>query len=174
MRGYCIVLICCIAGTAVRAASAQEWERNGPPNPYNARSEITVKGTVERVVVMKVREGNGTSNNTFLRLGNGIMVYIGPNWYIGESMVFAPGDRVAVRGARMLLQGISVVAAKQVRKGATTLVLRDYEGRPYWDSSNAAVGTITEKRGERRRGKGPGGKGGGKGGGMGGGMDGGM
>jgi hypothetical protein len=63
-----------------------------------------------------------------------VRVELGPGWYLDEGKLrFNPKDDVSVEGQRVIRNdGSSVVVAKRVRKGPTTLQLRDEHDQPLW------------------------------------------
>lgn len=62
-----------------------------------------------------------------------VRVELGPGWYVDEGKVhFDPKDDISVEGRREVRNGKPVIVARSVRKGSTTLRLRDEEARPLW------------------------------------------
>ena len=62
-----------------------------------------------------------------------VRVELGPGWFLEEGKLhFDAKDDISVEGQRVTRNGSSEVVAKTVRKGPTTLQLRDEEARPLW------------------------------------------
>jgi thiosulfate/3-mercaptopyruvate sulfurtransferase len=64
-----------------------------------------------------------------------IPVHLGPAWFLrGDGISFQVGDRVAVKGSRILFSGEPALIATEVQKGAVLLRLRKENGAPVWSS----------------------------------------
>jgi hypothetical protein len=62
-----------------------------------------------------------------------IDVYLGPADYLKDfEVTYVKGDRVQVIGSKVKYQGAPLILARQVRRDATTIYLRDEHGTPYW------------------------------------------
>jgi len=62
-----------------------------------------------------------------------VRVELGPGWYLHEGKLhFDPKDDVSIEGQRIDHNGDSLVVAKSIRKGPTTLQLRDEHAEPLW------------------------------------------
>lgn len=62
-----------------------------------------------------------------------VRVDLGPGWYLDQGKVrFDPKDDVSIEGQREVRNGNAVIVARSVRKGSTTLRLRDNQARPLW------------------------------------------
>lgn len=60
-------------------------------------------------------------------------VHLGPSWLLQrQGVVFAPGDVIDVTGSRVQIADAPAIVAAEVRKGDTTLRLRDHAGTPRW------------------------------------------
>jgi len=60
-------------------------------------------------------------------------VYLAPVSFLKLFDVeFAKGDQVQVVGSRVKRDGDTIVLAKEVRRGDTTVYLRDDQGKPFW------------------------------------------
>jgi hypothetical protein len=68
-----------------------------------------------------------------LRKQDTVAVHLGPLWYLeNQEMAFSVRDTVGVKGSRITFDGKPAVIAMEVRKGDSTLVLRDARGYPIW------------------------------------------
>lgn len=62
-----------------------------------------------------------------------VRVELGPGWYLDEGKLhFDAKDDISVEGRREVHNGNSVIVARRVRKGSTTLQLRDEQANPLW------------------------------------------
>lgn len=62
-----------------------------------------------------------------------IPVHLGPAWYIENQTVrFAPGDKIQVKGSRIMYEGKPALVAAEVRRGDEVLTLRGADGFPAW------------------------------------------
>jgi hypothetical protein len=62
-----------------------------------------------------------------------IPVHLGPVWFVERLDVqVVKGDTVEVKGARINFQGKQVILAAEIKKGPSTLTLRDGAGIPVW------------------------------------------
>ncbi len=60
-------------------------------------------------------------------------VYLAPVSFLKLFDVeFAKGDQVQVNGSRVKCGNDTVILAKEVRRGETTVYLRDESGKPFW------------------------------------------
>jgi copper(I)-binding protein len=65
--------------------------------------------------------------------GDVIPVQLGPEWFIAKlATKIEKGDKIEVTGARVTVEGKSLMLAAQVKKGAETLVFRNDSGVPVW------------------------------------------
>ncbi|HLI30222.1 MAG TPA: hypothetical protein VKV79_03860 [Terriglobia bacterium] len=100
---------------------------------YNPATEVTIKGTVEKVQTISSRGGwNGT--HLMLKTKSGpLEVHLGPSSYVrGKKFEFAKGDKVEVTGSKVKYQDQEVVIAREVKKGGKVLTLRNAQGIPEW------------------------------------------
>ena len=62
-----------------------------------------------------------------------IPVMLGPSWYIEKlDQKIQKGDALEVKGSRVTYQGNPAIIAAEVKKGESTLILRDSNGIPAW------------------------------------------
>ena len=111
------------------------WGMNGPyQRNYNPATAETISGVVESVD--KVTPLKGMSYGIHLMVKTDketISVDLGPEWYIERlDTKIQKGDKVEVKGSRVTLSGKPAIIAAEVKKGDSTLVLRDSAGIPAW------------------------------------------
>jgi hypothetical protein len=135
-----------IALGAARAAANPDVEAHYMLDPqgryaslYDPETVDTIVGEVLRIerVVEGVIPRRGVAEGVQLVVITRreiVCVYVGPLWYVAaQPVVIVAGDRVAVRGSRVLVDGRSVVIADHLRTDAGTLVLRAPNGVPVWN-----------------------------------------
>lgn len=116
----------------------------GPPPDdeprYDIKSVVDLEGTVGEAT--EVKPPNRLSG-VHLRLrveGEEFDVYLGPSGYVLEfDSTFKKGSRVQVIGSKVKFGTTTIVLARELRNGGTTLYLRERSGRPYWDSKGRRV-----------------------------------
>ena len=110
----------------------------GPNNAYgrlfDPKTVETVRGEI--VVVERFVPMQGMSGGIHLRLktATGVLdVHLGPAWFLDhQHIALTKGDRVEVRGSRVVIAGKPAIIAAQVVRGRDVLRLRDEQGIPVW------------------------------------------
>ncbi len=65
-------------------------------------------------------------------------VHLGPSFFVDrQSLKLANGDRVEVKGSRILLDGSPTLIAQEITRGDESMVLRDANGFPLWAAARA-------------------------------------
>ncbi len=101
---------------------------------YNAATVETLKGMVEAVNKITPMKGMYAGIHIMLKTDKEtISVQLGPEWYIERlDTKIQKGDTIEVKGSRVTIAGKPVIIAAEVKKGDSTLVLRDSAGIPAW------------------------------------------
>jgi hypothetical protein len=101
---------------------------------YDPKTVETVTGailTVDRIA--GVGRMGGIHANLKTDKGETVPVHLGPAWYLdGQAMVLKPGDKVTVRGSRIVFDDKPAIIAAEITKDGRTLRLRDENGVPAW------------------------------------------
>jgi hypothetical protein len=101
---------------------------------YNPATVETLSGEV--VGVNQFRPGPGMRAGIHLLVRNGreaVSVHLGPAWYIEKlDNPIHKGDRVEVKGSRVMFQDKTAIIAAEVKRGDALLLLRDAQGIPVW------------------------------------------
>ncbi|MBM4284249.1 MAG: DNA-binding protein [Deltaproteobacteria bacterium] len=101
---------------------------------YNPATVETVLGQV--LTLGKTISGNGRTYCETLTLKSAkgtIWVILKPETFRPETnLPLKPGDEVEITGSRVALTGKAALIAAQVKKGGSTMVLRELTGRPAW------------------------------------------
>ena len=108
--------------------------RGRPGRGYDPGTVETIKGEI--VAVEHVAGGKGRRGGVHVTLKSDretLPVHLGPAWYVDEQKVrLERGDHVEIEGSRIDFGGKPAIVARQVKKGAETLVLRNETGVPVW------------------------------------------
>jgi hypothetical protein len=101
---------------------------------YDPTTVETLSGTVEAVDTVTPMKGMNPGVHIMLKTDKEtISVHLGPAWYIERlDTKIVKGDRIEVKGSRVMFAGRPAVIAGEVKKGDSTLVLRDSAGVPAW------------------------------------------
>ncbi len=118
--------VACLAGSAL----AQMGSRAG--RIYDPTTEITVKGTVEKVT--EIGEHGWTGTHLTLRTSKQTYdVHVGPTAYVARSgFTFSAGDQIEVTGSKIKFGGADAIVAREIDKDGKVLTLRDRQGIPGW------------------------------------------
>ena len=111
----------------------------GPKSPYvmaySKGSVVELSGKVTGVVRSAPAQGMDASVSLLVKSGNGgvSVVEVGPTWYVdGQRVTYKTGDRVKVKGSKVMLGNRSVILAQRVTKNNRVLYLRGEDGWPMW------------------------------------------
>ncbi|HEY3358480.1 MAG TPA: DNA-binding protein [Polyangia bacterium] len=110
---------------------------------YDPKSVVTTHGSVTVVERFTPLPGMGPGIHMTVETKQGLVdVHLGPAWYVEQQAPkLAVGDRVAVTGSRITLDGKPTIIAAAVSKGGATLRLRDVDsGVPVWSGGRRARG----------------------------------
>lgn len=101
---------------------------------YDPKTEVTVKGTVEEVKEYPSRSSWRTGQHVTLKTDSGSLdVHLGPTDYWKKNgFELAKGDAIEVTGSKSKVDDVEVLIAREVKKGAKAVILRDAQGVPAW------------------------------------------
>ena len=101
---------------------------------YNPATVETLSGTVESVDKVTPIKGMHSGVHVMLKTDKEmISVHLGPEWYVERQDVkIEKGDKIEVKGSRVTFADKPAIIAADVKKGDSTLVLRDSSGIPAW------------------------------------------
>jgi hypothetical protein len=122
-------------GCACDAAVQGETQRNSAPDRYyDADAVTTLRGTVTAVTVVPARGGRAGGSHLALESdGKVIDVHLGPSWFLDrQGLALAKGDSVEVTGSLVEQNGTTFLIARELKKGAKVVTLRDERGVPAW------------------------------------------
>ena len=108
-------------------------ERDSLPK-YDLGSETQPKGIVEEVTLLP-RGARKDFTELIIKSGDDkIHIYVCPKPLLEEmGLSFAKGDEIAVAGSKVKQDASDVILARELVKGAETLLFRDDKGKPVWD-----------------------------------------
>ncbi|HVO12912.1 MAG TPA: hypothetical protein VMX54_19380 [Vicinamibacteria bacterium] len=101
---------------------------------FDPDTVTTVRGTVSAVTVVPARGVHGGGTHVTLRgEGGETEVHLGPTWFLErEALGLARGDSLEVTGSLVEAEGATFLVAREARKGAKVVRLRDQRGFPLW------------------------------------------
>jgi hypothetical protein len=93
-----------------------------------------MKGTVEEVQ-LPAKGNDKAVVHLLMKNGEDIVdLYFCPKSFMDDMGVsFSKGDELAFTGSKVKFGGADLILAREVLKGAETLVLRDDKGNPVWN-----------------------------------------
>ena len=100
---------------------------------YDPATEVTINGTIEAVNQLKGPRG-WAGTHLGLKTDSGtIDVHAGPSWFLAQNKVsFEKGDQIEVTGSKVKFNGEDAVIARELKKGGSTITLRNAQGIPAW------------------------------------------
>ena len=101
---------------------------------YDPKTVETISGEVERVDTITPVKGMSGGVHLVVKTDKGsISVHLGPAWYLeNQDVKIQPKDKVEITGSRITFKGKPAIIAKEIKKGAEVLNLRDDNGYPVW------------------------------------------
>lgn len=129
------IMLLAFAGAAFAGPMMGGWgmgSRYG--RMYDTKTVETVSGEVLNIDKIRPMRGMSYGIHITLKTDKGeIPVHLGPAWYIDrQSPAIKAGDRIEVKGSRVMFQGKPAIIAAEVSKGDEVLRLRDDRGYPAW------------------------------------------
>ncbi|HBG04330.1 MAG: DNA-binding protein [Geobacteraceae bacterium GWC2_58_44] len=143
-KGLVPIVAALLMASLVSTASAapwQGWRGSGGWGMGSAYQRIYDPAKVESVTgevvsVEKITPMRQMKNGIHLQLRTEketIPVHLGPSWYIERlDTRIEKGDKIEVKGSRVMVAGKPALIAAEVKKGDALLKLRDENGIPAW------------------------------------------
>ena len=128
-----MIALLALAAGGVALAHGGPGPRGGPAaRMFDPATVTTVSGEVGAVRTIEGRRGAGVHLD--LKTAEGLLdVHLGPAAFLAaKGLTLQQGDTVEVKGSRLQLAGKPALVAQSVRKGDTTVALRDASGVPAW------------------------------------------
>ena len=119
----------CSGGVPSGARGSSAQDRN-----YDVDTVATLHGTATAVTVVPARGGRAGGSHLALESdGRVIDVHLGPSWFLErQGLALAKGDSVEVTGSLVEENGTTFLIARELKKGAKVVALRDERGVPAW------------------------------------------
>lgn len=112
------------------------WQANSAYNQkFDASKVTTVEGTIESVSTFEPESGAapGVKLNVKTDDGKTMIVHTGPKQFIDQQeLKFDQGKKIKITGAKVELDGQTVLIASKVTAEDKTVDLRDSQGKPHW------------------------------------------
>lgn len=133
-----------VVGLLAGLAEAQPWRNwrgsggwgvgGAYQRMYDPATVVTVVGEVASVEEVVSMPGMMAGIHLILKTAKGeLPVHLGPAWYVERlDTAIEAGDKIVVRGSRVMVDGKPALIAAEVKKGDSVLVLRDEAGIPAW------------------------------------------
>ncbi|MEO0970593.1 MAG: hypothetical protein AAFX80_20270 [Cyanobacteria bacterium J06639_18] len=109
-----------------------KWDTGG--RRYNTKTVETIKGKVLRLdyLTSRYRMSDGL-HLQFQTTNEVIPIHLGSYWYLeNQEIEIKPNDTLKIIGSRISFDGQAAIIAAQIKKGETTVKLRDKNGFPMW------------------------------------------
>lgn len=99
---------------------------------FDPATVTTVSGEVTAIHKMNGRRNEGL--HVDLKTADGVLdVHLGRSAHLGKQhLAIATGDALEVTGSKIQLAGKPALIAQSVKKGGSTVTLRDAQGIPAW------------------------------------------
>ncbi len=113
--------------------SAQTTAPRKSAATYNPATEVTVNGSVEEVKQVSGPQGQAGTHLSLKTDQETIDVHVGPSWFLTQNKInFDKGDQIKVTGSKVKFENGDVLIAREIKKGAKTITLRNTQGIPDW------------------------------------------
>lgn len=100
---------------------------------YDPATEVKLKVTVEEVSEVPNAKGEISVRLTVKQAAETFEVRLCPHSFLKEfEVTFAKGDQLEITGSKVKANDKTVILAREIVRGNSTLVLRDKEGTPVW------------------------------------------
>jgi len=99
---------------------------------YNPANEVVVKGIVREIQEFTCPVSESEMGvHLLLKTDDGVIqVHLAPGRILrSQNVTFAPGDQIAVVGARFRFHGNNDVVAREITRGNESFVFRDRDGK---------------------------------------------
>jgi len=101
---------------------------------YNLHTETKSKGVVDEVNLLPLGSRKDFTELVIKSGDEKIHIFVCPKPFQDEMGIsFTKGDEIAVTGSKVKQETSDVILARELVKGADTLLFRDDKGNPVWD-----------------------------------------
>jgi hypothetical protein len=104
---------------------------------YNVNTVETLKGQITRIDKMSSGKNSSGIHLVLKTDKDSIAVHVGPEWYLTKQNVqLNVNDNIEVKGSQITYNNKPAIIAAEIKKGNSTLTLRDSKGFPLWSGRN--------------------------------------
>jgi len=123
-----------IAASPSTVLAGHANDSSQPEPRYDPATVISIVGVIQDVREM-VHPAGTRGIHVMLKVEKRtVQVHLGPAGFLGAfELRVAKGDSIQVTGSKVKFGGSDLILARQIRKNNEVLVLRDDDGRPYWE-----------------------------------------
>jgi hypothetical protein len=129
-------LILLLLAVGLPLALAQKPSAQAPEATpkYDSASEVKLNVTVEDVTEVPSAKGEPGTRLVVTHEGKSLEIRLCPRSVLQDifGVTFAKGDVLEVTGSKVKVGDKTLILAREIVKGNTTLVLRDKKGAPVW------------------------------------------
>jgi hypothetical protein len=153
---YSLTLVVCLS--LLKPAFADDALIDYDNIAYPGNDQQTFNATIRKVEEREWILGSGTTTGLFLTVAcshEEFTVPIAPLWYLQNRAEFQQNLEIQITGIRRLVHGGNIIIPKMIKIGADELLLRNYDGRPFWNGTGnygQKSGTGMQRGGKRGRG----------------------
>jgi hypothetical protein len=127
-----VLLFLLLLVTSGLSQKAQKVDDSLPK--YNLHTETKSKGVVDEVNLLPLGSRKDFTELVVKSGDEKVHIYVCPKPFQDEMGIsFTKGDEIAVTGSKVKQETSDVILARELVKGADTLLFRDDKGNPVWD-----------------------------------------
>jgi hypothetical protein len=113
----------------------QKAQDNSSLPAYDTHTEMKTKGVVDEINVLPLGTKKELTELVIKSGSDKVHIYVCPKTFQEELGVsFSKGDEIVVTGSKVKQDAGDVILARELVRGADTLVFRDDKGAPVWNS----------------------------------------
>jgi hypothetical protein len=126
-----LALLLCVAPTLSQKTPSEDKTLA----KYDHQTETKTKGIIEEVNLLAVGTRTDFTELVIKSGDDKVHIYLCPKPFEEEMGIsFKKGDEIAVTGSKVKHDASDVILARELVRGADTLMFRDDKGIPVWDS----------------------------------------
>lgn len=124
-----------LTGVAI-ATYAYKHNHNFYNRVFDKNTVEELKGKIDDIVYTGRENGKDKGVEMILHSGDvKEIIHLGPVWFMEkQNGKFKKGDKVQVRGSRIIYEGLSVIVAELITRGGKEFRMRNELGHPLWNA----------------------------------------
>jgi hypothetical protein len=124
--------VACLLFCCVTTALSQKADTSLPK--YDLQTESKTKGVVDEIKLVPWGAKKEISE-LILKIGDDkVRISVCPKPFQDEMGIsFSKGEEIAITGSKVKQEGTEVILAREMVRGADTLMFRDNKGNPVWN-----------------------------------------